>query len=248
MLCDSLTYLTRTSATCVSKADTDIDAAKLVIGSKNADCDGCAFTGTDALTPSATSLTDAGYSGTVQSITVTGTGFPTGTTATAKIGDLSATTVVVSSATSLTLTFNNGIGFGTDIPLSEVIFSDGKRTKIDAGAKLTIALGTPTVASNVECSYAGGCLWSVGATNINLLSASLSATICDTPCVHDSAASTNDLYKCRAPAVATKKAVETYPMLHPEQDWRLSNGKNGVTVSLYSHDTANFGSQAFDGD
>ena len=60
-----------------------------------------------------------------------------GLTATAKISDISATTVTIDSSTQVTLTFENGIGLGTDLPLSELVFSDGKRASISDAAKLT---------------------------------------------------------------------------------------------------------------
>ena len=105
------------------------------------------------------------------------------------------------------------------------------------------------MASEVDCSFAGGCLWTVGATNIKLQASTLSATVCNFPCVFDSAASANNNeYKCRAPLLATRKSVLDYPGLIEEQDWKQFNGVNGITLGLYSQDPTSFGSQAFDGD
>ena len=90
---------------------------------------------------------------------VAGTNFPTGSTLqTATLGGINANSGVIDSATQVTLTFANGIGFGNDLPLSALVFADGKRTKIDAAAKITVAF-TATLAQNVACSYAGGCLY-----------------------------------------------------------------------------------------
>ena len=110
---------------------------------------------------------------------------------------------MIDSAAQITLTFTNGIGFGTDLPLSALVFADGKHTSISADVKVTVAF-PGTLAQNVACSYAGGCLYSVTGTNVNKLASSLSTTICGLPCVYDQAASTDDdTYKCRAPLLGT---------------------------------------------
>ena len=119
----------------------------------------------------------------------------------------------------MTLTFTNGIGFGTDLPLSALVFADGKHTKIDAAAKVTVAL-TATLAQSVPCSYSGGCLYSVTGNNVNSLASSLSATVCDLPCVYDQTASTDaNTYKCRAPLLGTAFSAQTYTGLVTDSNW-----------------------------
>ena len=215
-ICSALTYVSKTELTCIgsSTAAAAYTNTKLVIGSTKVDCGTtCPYETTDALTPTATGVTQTN----ANTYVVEGTNFPTGSTLqTATLGGITANSGVIDSATQVTLTFANGIGFGNDLPLSALVFADGKHTKIDAAAKITVAF-TATLAQNVACSYAGGCLYSVTGNNVNSLASSLSATVCDLPCVYDQAASTDpNTYKCRAPLLGTEYSAKTYTGLVAE--------------------------------
>ena len=157
-ICSALTYVSKTELTCIgtSTAAAAYANTKLVIGNTNVACaTTCPYETTDALTPTATGVTQTN----ANTYVVAGTNFPTGSTLqTATLGGIDANSGVIDSATQVTLTFANGIGFGNDLPLSALVFADGKRTKIDAAAKITVAF-TATLAQNVACSYAGGCLY-----------------------------------------------------------------------------------------
>lgn len=109
---------------------------------------------------------------------------------------------MINSATQITLTFTNGIGYGNDLPLNALEFADGKRTTIDATAKVTVAF-VGTLAQNTACSYAGGCLYDITANNVNKPAGALTATVCGLPCVYDQAESNDNSFKCRAPLLGT---------------------------------------------
>ena len=184
----------------------------------------------------------------VQSYTVKGKNFPTDSTVeTATLGGINSNSAVINSPSQITLTFTNGIGFGTDLPLSALVFADGKHTTIDAAAKVTVALAV-TMAQNVACSYAGGCLYSVTGDNVNKLASSLSTTVCGRPCVYDQAASTDDnTYKCRAPLLGTAYSAQTYLNLVPDTNWLTHHGTNGIELELVTS-SGEFGKEAFDQD
>lgn len=139
-ICASLTYVSKTELQCVSTPSGVANYAnsKLLIGSTNINCaTTCPFEVTLAVTPtlSGVASTDA------TTFVVTGTNFPTGSVLqSATIGGITTNTGVIDSDTQVTLTFPKGVGFGTDLAMTSLIFADGKHTSIDeANAKITVA-------------------------------------------------------------------------------------------------------------
>ena len=227
-ICSSLTYVSKTTLTCVSlaTASATYTNTKLVIGSTSVNCaTTCPYETTTALTPTVTGITQTNPTLYV----LAGTNFPTGSTVqTATLGGLEADSAGIDSATQISLTFTNGIGFGNDLPLTALVFNDGKRAAT-AGAKITIAF-TATLGQNVPCSYAGGCLYSVTGANVNSLASSLTTTVCDMPCVYDQTASTANTYKCRAPVMGTAFSAQTFPNLVADSNWMTKHNSDGIEL------------------
>ena len=83
---------------------------------------------------------------------------------------------------------------------------------------------------------------------MNSLASSLSATVCDLPCVYDQAASTDaNTYKCRAPLLGTEYSAKTYTGLVAESNWLTQHNTNGIELELVTSGNA-FGAEAFDQD
>ena len=216
----------------------------LVIGSTNKTCNSCSIATTSS-SPTLTAIADGGYSGNDQTLNLTGTDFPTGgeTIVAVKVSDsIVSSSATINSGISISAVFTGGIGFGTDLKIQSIEFSDGSFSKIDSGAKITLAL-SGTAGSNINCSFAGGCLWNYDQTDVNRLASSLSATVCGLPCPHDSTASSDNSFKCRAPVLASKRSISTYTHLIASKSWQNFNQQGeSALVSVYSNDPASFGS------
>ncbi len=242
-----------TQLSCVSAGgEVNYSKTKLVVGGTSTECASCAYEATLAATPKLATISTAandGYDGSgVQTILLTGENFPVGSTAhTPTMGGVLATTSTIDSATQITLTFDKGVGFGTDLAITELIFQDGKHSTIDPAAKKTFAFSATSPVSAIDCSYGGGCLWALSGANVNMLASSLTATVCGYPCLHDATASTKDEFKCRAPLLPTAHSIATYSDLVPSQNWLDSNGVNGIMMGASSL-VDGFADNAFDKD
>ena len=81
---------------------------------------------------------------------------------------------------------------------------------------------------------------------MNSLASSLSATVCDLPCVYDQTASTDaNTYKCRAPLLGTAFSAQTYTGLVADSNWLSLNNKNNIELELVTSGNE-FGKEAFD--
>ena len=165
----------------------DFSATTLVIGSNKLNCDSCSIKTTSS-SPTLISIVNEGYSENtgIQTLKLTGRDFPTQSSVVAiKLSNsITSSSETIDSATQITAVFQDGIGFGTGITIESIEFSDGSFAKINEGATIDQNLNG-AADENVNCSFAGGCLWSYSQANINWLARSLSAYVCGIPCLYD---------------------------------------------------------------
>lgn len=140
-------------------------------------------------------------------ITFTGTDFPTAWTGSAKIADVPADSVTVTS-TEVVATWNLGLPPVTSIV--DLFFHDsssGIGYRASGTVNVTNTLRITGSSAALTCSYAGGCLYEVQAAGLSSLlkqnSSKYNIKVCDEVCSFDEANSTADVAKCKLAKLST---------------------------------------------
>jgi hypothetical protein len=150
----------------------------------------------------------------------TGTDFyDIGYTASASFMGVAADSVVIDSTTKVTATWNLGVPTTTltdETAMTSLAFtlSTAPGTTYhairagDGSAKLKNAFALTTSSSGLECSFQGGCVYSVKGTPgftslLNAAPADNYIKVCERKCVLDAASSTAGEAKCHLPAIPT---------------------------------------------
>lgn len=205
---------------------------------KTVSCGSCYFKTDSSLNSEIASLTSS-YTGTTLTVVLTGTAFPTGGAApSVKIGNITATSAIVDSATQITTTFTNGAGFVLNAPIF-ALFNTGHVAVSDQVSYSENI--TATVASTTGCSFKGGCEITLTGTNIGL-DQHLNVTLAGYKCAYtwDANSITQNQIKCILPALPTKYSATLYPELADSVKWHTSQNvqanSTNVTDAMLAYD------------
>lgn len=208
-ICAEVTMLGYGSFSCLTKV-MEINAADVLLlktDSGSYTCDNtldttvCFFEQLSASSPAVTAATVTS----ANSMIVEGTGFPTsGYAAIVLFKGIESSSAVISDATSITVTFDNGIPVSEEASAPSVHFvpSDGRRrlvsldsadiqliaTQVDVTIQNNLSVTSST--AGLSCSFQGGCSYTVYADGLSsslVGSSTNSIDVCGNPCVIDDA-------------------------------------------------------------
>jgi hypothetical protein len=131
-----------------------------------------------------------------------------------KYAGVYADTVTINSDTDATATFTKGVPFDGVGSKPEVSFVSSSATHF-ASVSTTLQNMPPTTltVADVECSFAGGCLYSIDSDGLaSTLSNSTRAqiSVCGQTCEYAAYQSTDSTAKCYLPSLSTKYSVENF--------------------------------------
>lgn len=210
------------SFTCQTKALTiqSTDEIKLAIGAMTYACGNtgspaeCTLTQELASSPSLSSVTLSA----VDTITMTGANFPAGQDVSCSFKGVEGTATL--SGNTVTCVFAKGVPASDAAEVAIVTFTDSvSKVSLRAdsnGQTLTNALGAVSGAASLECSFAGGCTYSISGTGLAsaLQSSDMNkVTVCENECVLDLASSDSSQASCTLPALATSYSANEYDLI-----------------------------------
>ena len=188
-------------------------------------------------------------------ITFTGTNFPTSATVLGTYGGVTATSGT-STGTSAVLTFSSGIPVSTTAIVPTLYFKNADNTQVSANPPtVPVTIANPaTVGSSttgLSCSFAGGCAYTVTGNGLysTLQQAGNSIDVCGTPCILSTTLSDASKAVCLLPTISTTYSVTTFKTALPTvvtgtlfpADPKLTDGKLMIDHVDASTTTCNFG-------
>jgi len=228
-VCAKVTITAYGSFTCMTKPGEMVKSDKLKIKTSkasyacaNSDATKCDYEQLTATSPTMTAITVASST----TLAVVGTNFPTsGYTCSVIFKGVTSTSATISSATGVTATFAQGVPVTTAEATAIIRFTptsrrmlSGTENFIEASTtvKLANAASVTASTSGLECSFQGGCKYTVTA---NGLTSTLKANtadkidVCGETCVMDESSSDASKVDCTVPFVATTYSATNYKVV-----------------------------------
>ena len=188
----------------------------------------CRYEQQNSSSPSVTSISLA----TTTTIDIVGTDFPTsGKDVVVIISGVTSTSGVINSATSMTVTFANGVPVSTAGATPSIRFvptTGGRRRMLTTvsnsdeqliaytDSTLTNALSVTASTDSLSCSFQGGCPYTVTANGLTSTITGDSTSyieVCGRECVLDSTTSTSTAATCTLPYVSTAYSASEYSIV-----------------------------------
>lgn len=200
-------------------------ALSLKVGTSTYGCTGTTANSCDYQTSSTLVTVSAISVSSATTIAITGAGFSAYSSTSSpnfKFASIKADSVSVSSDTSATATFNNGIPLtnGTVGVKGQLYFQENASPKQQWAYTTATLVNTPTVTAidaPVTCSFAGGCSVSISQpgliTSLVGDSTKNQIRVCGQLCTPNVADSTGTVTKCSLPALATQYSIDNFKII-----------------------------------
>ena len=182
---------------------------------------GCGGTCTYSTSTSMPAISAVNLESDKQTITFTGTALSvSGFTGKVIFNGVAADTVTISSATSATAVWTNGVPVVSTATTPQ-FYLQSSTTKeahwaaFATTATVTNAIVASVIDSTVKCSFAGGCQISISQKGLfsALQNSANTITVCNQPCTVSSTDSSASTVKCTIPPLATTYSVQNYNII-----------------------------------